>query len=134
MAGLVPAIHVLMKARQKTWMPATSAGMTPESAVRMAKNNPFVPANAGTQHHMKFPSCIALDPAFAGMNGKMQRHGRTCSGHPRLDESPSEDVDARDKRGHDRCNMTAERGAHEKKIRLSRARGDPRATSDTALP
>jgi len=27
MAGLVPAIHVLLAA-QKTWMPATSAGMT----------------------------------------------------------------------------------------------------------
>jgi hypothetical protein len=31
MAGLVPAIHVLSHARQlKTWMPATSAGMTEE--------------------------------------------------------------------------------------------------------
>jgi hypothetical protein len=29
MAGLVPAIHVLFDAaNQKTWMPATSAGMT----------------------------------------------------------------------------------------------------------
>jgi hypothetical protein len=29
MAGLVPAIHVfLAAARKKTWMPATSAGMT----------------------------------------------------------------------------------------------------------
>jgi hypothetical protein len=29
MAGLVPAIHVLLAAyRRKTWMPATSAGMT----------------------------------------------------------------------------------------------------------
>jgi hypothetical protein len=27
MAGLVPAIHVFIEAR-KTWMPATSAGMT----------------------------------------------------------------------------------------------------------
>jgi len=32
MAGLVPAIHVFaLKAARKTWMPATSAGMTPES-------------------------------------------------------------------------------------------------------
>jgi len=32
MAGLVPAIHVLLAAvkERKTWMPATSAGMTPE--------------------------------------------------------------------------------------------------------
>jgi hypothetical protein len=29
MAGLVPAIHVLL-AEPKTWMPATSAGMTNE--------------------------------------------------------------------------------------------------------
>jgi hypothetical protein len=28
MAGLVPAIHVFDVARLKTWMPATSAGMT----------------------------------------------------------------------------------------------------------
>jgi hypothetical protein len=31
MAGLVPAIHVFilkLQARRKTWMPATSAGMT----------------------------------------------------------------------------------------------------------
>jgi hypothetical protein len=30
MAGLVPAIHVLAGAISKTWMPATSAGMTIE--------------------------------------------------------------------------------------------------------
>jgi len=30
MAGLVPAIHVLITAARKTWMPATSAGMTEE--------------------------------------------------------------------------------------------------------
>jgi hypothetical protein len=28
MAGLVPAIGVLMRVERKTWMPATSAGMT----------------------------------------------------------------------------------------------------------
>jgi hypothetical protein len=28
MAGLVPAIHVFADAPTKTWMPATSAGMT----------------------------------------------------------------------------------------------------------
>jgi hypothetical protein len=28
MAGLVPAIHVFVFPRIKTWMPATSAGMT----------------------------------------------------------------------------------------------------------
>jgi hypothetical protein len=30
MAGLVPAIHVLTRDESKTWMPATSAGMTEE--------------------------------------------------------------------------------------------------------
>ena len=29
MAGLVPAIHVLLIAASKTWMPGTSPGMTP---------------------------------------------------------------------------------------------------------
>jgi hypothetical protein len=28
MAGLVPAIHVFPKDKNKAWMPATSAGMT----------------------------------------------------------------------------------------------------------
>jgi hypothetical protein len=28
MAGLVPAIHVLLCARRKTWMPGTRPGMT----------------------------------------------------------------------------------------------------------
>jgi hypothetical protein len=28
MAGLVPAIHAFLNAANKTWMPATSAGMT----------------------------------------------------------------------------------------------------------
>jgi hypothetical protein len=30
MAGLVPAIHDLLLQERKTWMPATSAGMTAE--------------------------------------------------------------------------------------------------------
>jgi len=32
MAGLVPAIHVFVRRGIKTWMPATSAGMTSQSA------------------------------------------------------------------------------------------------------
>jgi hypothetical protein len=31
MAGLVPTIHVFVQSIEKTWMPATSAGMTLES-------------------------------------------------------------------------------------------------------
>jgi len=31
MAGLVPAIHALLGAYRKAWMPATSAGMTVET-------------------------------------------------------------------------------------------------------
>jgi predicted XRE-type DNA-binding protein len=39
MAGLVPAIHALLRvlARKKTWMPATSAGMTTKRPRLMAK-------------------------------------------------------------------------------------------------
>jgi len=33
MAGLVPAIHAFLNAAKKTWMPATSAGMTKHSLV-----------------------------------------------------------------------------------------------------
>jgi hypothetical protein len=29
MAGLVPAIHAFKRCTDETWMPATSAGMTP---------------------------------------------------------------------------------------------------------
>ena len=47
MAGLVPAIHVLLQGC-KTWMPGTRPGMTGER------------------------QCVSI------------RHGRTCSGHPRL--------------------------------------------------
>jgi len=39
MAGLVPAIHVLCKTSLKTWMPATSAGMTPRDIMPAFKNN-----------------------------------------------------------------------------------------------
>ncbi len=39
MAGLVPAIHVfLVPQARKTWMPATSAGMTAESAAQFDRN------------------------------------------------------------------------------------------------
>jgi hypothetical protein len=31
MAGLGPAIHVFDRAREKTWIPAPSAGMTTEA-------------------------------------------------------------------------------------------------------
>jgi hypothetical protein len=34
MAGLVPAIHVFISAVTKTWMPATSAGMTDERVIQ----------------------------------------------------------------------------------------------------
>src|SRR5262245_39680953 len=49
MAGLVrPSTSSLVHA-PKTWMPATSTGMTPENVMVTAKTNPFVPAQAGTQ-------------------------------------------------------------------------------------
>src|SRR5262245_14079253 len=49
MAGLVrPSTSSLVHA-PKTWMPATSAGMTPENVMVTPKTNPFVPAQAGTQ-------------------------------------------------------------------------------------
>jgi hypothetical protein len=38
MAGLVPAIHVLLQTYAKTWMPATSAGMTFEKASAMSQD------------------------------------------------------------------------------------------------
>jgi hypothetical protein len=67
MAGLVPAIHVLLGARgRKTWMPATSAGMTsqnpmpsvfrlgnapgPRGALDNPAKNTFAAANTGFCH------------------------------------------------------------------------------------
>ncbi len=40
MAGLVPAIHVFLAEllQRKTWMPATSAGMTAEHSLYISKN------------------------------------------------------------------------------------------------
>jgi hypothetical protein len=35
MAGLVPAIHVFLEKRSKTWMPGTRPGMTPETVARV---------------------------------------------------------------------------------------------------
>jgi hypothetical protein len=39
MAGLVPAIHVFLS-KSKTWMPATSAGMTKDSFVATDAKRP----------------------------------------------------------------------------------------------
>src|SRR5438874_739378 len=44
--------------------------------------------------------------SFDQVEPHVQRHGRTCSGHPRLAWSNKEDVDARDKRGHDEGGAT----------------------------
>src|SRR5215510_1799423 len=78
MAGLVPAIHVLLaRLQKKTWMPATGARMT---------------MGEGVPSHL------------VGMFGDASRyrHGRACPGHPRLAcQATEEDVDARDRRGHD---------------------------------
>jgi hypothetical protein len=43
MAGLVPAIHVFLEAiAAKTWMPATSAGMTPHILAALVIRSRFV--------------------------------------------------------------------------------------------
>src|SRR5438270_2595567 len=49
------------------------------------------------------PQIIPLLASFDQVEPHVQRHGRTCSGHPRLALSNKEDVDARDgKRVHAR--------------------------------
>ena len=45
MPGLVPGIHVFDLAKNKTWMPAPSAGMTEESDSGHALPRPFVLQN-----------------------------------------------------------------------------------------
>jgi hypothetical protein len=40
MAGLVPAIHAFLPAFLKTWMPATSAGMTKKEKIDPSSWNP----------------------------------------------------------------------------------------------
>jgi hypothetical protein len=64
MAGLVPAIHDFDFARlqRKTWMRGTSPRMTGEK-------------------QCVFNVMAGLVPAIHDFP---QRHGRTCSGHPRL--------------------------------------------------
>ena len=53
MASLVPAIHVFADAERKTWMPATSAGMTTGNS---GAYRPFSGPNSG---------CIANMPNWA---------------------------------------------------------------------
>ncbi len=51
MAGLVPAIHALQRHGSKTWMPATSAGMTAQVKRRYRAQTPdtiFQTANSPT--------------------------------------------------------------------------------------
>jgi putative (di)nucleoside polyphosphate hydrolase len=43
MAGLDPAIHVLFKENGKTWMPATSAGMTENMTMSSVESLPYRP-------------------------------------------------------------------------------------------
>jgi hypothetical protein len=49
---------------------------------------------------VKFTSPLPGRP-FCTSCGLLRRHGRTCSGHPRLPRRAGEDVSAGDKRGHD---------------------------------
>ena len=45
MAGLVPAIHVLLRSEEKTWMPGTKPGMTMRERVHNLNNlSAFFPA------------------------------------------------------------------------------------------
>jgi hypothetical protein len=68
MAGLVPAIYVLILARlQKTWKP----GMTRRRCAR-SPLHPFVPAQAGTQASLISHAALIWIPAFGGMNGKRE--------------------------------------------------------------
>src|SRR5262247_3990534 len=47
--GLVPAIHVLLRAAGKTWMPATSAGMTLVKVATACRGHQL---NSETQHRL----------------------------------------------------------------------------------
>jgi hypothetical protein len=40
-------------------------------------------------------------PEGEGEQDSLTRHGRTCCGHPRLEDHPKKDVDGRDRPGHD---------------------------------
>jgi hypothetical protein len=54
MAGLVPAIHVLLAEAQKTWMPATSAGMTVEgwfNHIETCPKTAWKPPGPGIEDH-----------------------------------------------------------------------------------
>ena len=79
MAGLVPAIHVFSSQHIKKDVDARDK--------RGHDGSEYVAASC-RQYRGRLTMAL-------------HRHGRTCSGHPRLFSGATKDVDARDKRGHD---------------------------------
>src|SRR5262245_15149410 len=73
MAGLVPAIHVLLTAR-KTWMPATSAGMTLERPARNKEEHARSPPGPGGARSASTVRSAASSAAAS--QSRAQRPGR----------------------------------------------------------
>ena len=84
MAGLVPAIHeFFVPQEQRTWMPATRAGMTNYGA------------GVGENALRRMARRATSPPTYC-------RHGRAHPGHPRVFRTAgTKNVDARNKCGHD---------------------------------
>ena len=80
MAGLVPAIHVFDLRKSKTWMPATSAGMTSKWDRRTAQIRPNPPLHlrgllpAVEQQHQD--DHRAIDQLAAGLGDLHDRQDR----------------------------------------------------------
>jgi len=74
-------------------MPATSTGMTPENVMVRQKQIRSSPRKRGPDlRHTGSPHA---------RGGEMDRHGRTCPAIHVFFGARAEDVDARDKHGHD---------------------------------
>jgi hypothetical protein len=76
MAGLVPAIHVLLAGR-KAWMPATSAGMTEERVCKSLR------LDLGVGDDLAPLRLIGLDAARQLLWRAGERFDRPWSSYPR---------------------------------------------------
>jgi ribosome-binding factor A len=79
MAGLVPAIHVLPDSARKTWMPATSAGMTMLRKTTMPRHHKTDSAPGGSQRQLRVGEIVRH--AVADILSQGSVHDPELEGH-----------------------------------------------------
>jgi ribosome-binding factor A len=79
MAGLVPAIHALSDSTRKTWMPATSAGMTTLRDTMPSHHNKKGSAPGGSQRQLRIGEVVRH--AVADILSQGSVHDPDLEGH-----------------------------------------------------